>query len=99
MDLIRESAAWWGRRVAMHLNAMQSALLSGHLDVAEDCARNARNAATFAGTCYRMLPLRTVCAWCHAEMTPGRLPERHGICQACMARELGEERSCPTVTA
>lgn len=43
--------------------------------------------AVFAATCYRLLPLRVVCSWCQAEMSPGREPVSHGICPTCLEKE------------
>lgn len=31
----------------------------------------------------RRSPLRLVCAWCRAELSPGREPVTHGICPPC----------------
>lgn len=32
-----------------------------------------------------------VCAWCKAEITPGREPYSHGICTGCLAELMAEE--------
>jgi hypothetical protein len=34
--------------------------------------------------------LRTACAWCKLELTPGREPTSHGICTMCFLRQTEE---------
>lgn len=37
------------------------------------------------------MPHRVACAWCSAEMSPGREPTSHSICETCGAREFPED--------